>query len=291
MASEQGSTVPRRRLGRELRLLRESAQLTIEAVTQDLEWSRQKIWRIERGEFAMRVFDVEAMCKVYGAPEELTEALKALARETKTKGWYHSYGDVIPRWFIIFIDLEETATYIHEYSSELVPGLLQICEYATAIMNTSVTLTPNEVRRLTEVRMMRQKLLEKDGVRHEWFLNEAVIRRPVGGRDVMAKQLKYLAEINARGNMSLRIIPFSAGEHSSMTPSFRVLEFPKNSEPTTVFVEVLTGDLYLDKEKEIEPYRRLLSSCNEMALSPAETNDMLLAAATELSTDVAKRDR
>src|SRR5438445_12046518 len=108
VSSDQGSTVPRRRLGRELRRLREAANITIEAATDQLEWSRQKIWRIERGEPAMRALDVEAMCRIYGASEEMTQALKALAKETKAKGWYHSYGDVIPKWFEIYIDLERT---------------------------------------------------------------------------------------------------------------------------------------------------------------------------------------
>jgi hypothetical protein len=221
----------------------------------------------------------------------MTDALKALAKETKAKGWYHSFGELIPRSLVIYIDLEETSVRQYEYSSELVPGLFQTRDYAAAIMRTSVTLTPTEIDRFIDLRMRRQKLLEKDGIHFDWFFNEAVIRRPVGGPEIMAKQLERLAEVNQRGNMSLRIIPFSVGAHSSMTPSFRILEFPKDSEPTTVFVECLTGELYLDKKKEIDPYRLLITNCRDVALSPEESNHMLLAVAEELSTDAAKAIR
>jgi transcriptional regulator with XRE-family HTH domain len=284
VATEQGSTVPRRRLGRELRRLRESAQLTIEAVMKDLEWSRQKIWRIERGDSAMRAFDVEAMCKVYGASEEMTDALKALAKETKAKGWYHSFGDVIPKWFIICVDLEDTAARHYGYSSELVPGLLQTWDYARAIFATSVTLSPTELERSVQVRVSRQKLLDKEGVKFNWLLNEAVVRRLVGGPEVMAAQLRHLAKINERNNMSIRVLPFSIGAHSAMVGSFRLLDFAKGTEPTTVHVEGLTGDLYLDKRKETEPYRKLFETTAETALSKENSTEFLLSIAEEFSS-------
>lgn len=284
VASEQGSTVPRRRLGRELRRLRESAQLTIEAVMKDLEWSRQKIWRIERGDSAMRMLDVEAMCKIYGAPEEMTEALKALAKETKAKGWYHSFGDVIPKWFIIYIDLEDTAVALNEYKSELVPGLAQTRDYARGIYNTSVTLTPAEIERSVDVRLGRQKILNKPNLNLTWILNEAVIRRPVGGAAAMAHQLNHLAVLSEQPNLSILVVPFDVGAHSGMTGSFTLFDFPKDTEPATVHVEGLTGDLYLDKRKEIEPYRTLVESMKVAALSEKKSRDLMSSVAKEFSS-------
>lgn len=284
VASEQGSTVPRRRLGRELRRLRESAQLTIEAVMKDLEWSRQKIWRIERGDSAMRMLDVEAMCKIYGAPEEMTEALKALAKETKAKGWYHSFGDVIPKWFIIYIDLEDTAVALNEYKAELVPGLAQTREYARGIYSTSVTLTPGEIDRHIDVRIGRQKILDKPNLKLTWILNEAVLRRHVGGSAVMAAQLRHLAELSERPNISILILPFSAGAHSGMIGSFTLFDFPKDTEPATVHREGVTGDLYLDKKKEIEPHRTLVENMKEVSLNEEKSRGLMLSVAKEFSS-------
>src|SRR5215469_15030641 len=120
-----GSTVPRRQLGRYLRDLRNRQRLTVRTAAQKLEWSEAKIWRIETGQVSMRSLDVEAMCRVYGATPELTEALMGLAKETKSRGWWLSYGDVIPEWLDIYLGLEEAAARLWWYDSELVPGLLQ----------------------------------------------------------------------------------------------------------------------------------------------------------------------
>jgi transcriptional regulator with XRE-family HTH domain len=125
-----GSTVPRRQLGRYLRELRTNARLTVHVAAKALEWSEAKMWRIETGQTSLRSHDVETMCRVYGAPEELKTALMGLAKETKGKGWWHAYGDVIPEGFDLFIGLEEAASSLEEYSPELVPGLFQTPDYA-----------------------------------------------------------------------------------------------------------------------------------------------------------------
>src|SRR5882757_6944726 len=129
-----GSTVPRRQLGRHLRELRNQARLTVRAAASKLEWSEPKIWRIETGQTSMRSLDVEAMCKVYGAPADLTQGLMGLAKETKGRGWWHAYGDVIPESFDLYIGLEEAATRLSWYASERVPGLLQTEDYARTLI-------------------------------------------------------------------------------------------------------------------------------------------------------------
>ncbi|MCA1709618.1 MAG: helix-turn-helix domain-containing protein, partial [Actinobacteria bacterium] len=148
-----GSTVPRRQLGRYLRDLRGQARLTVRAAAATLEWSEGKIWRIETGQTGMRSLDVEAMCRIYGASAETTEALMALAKETKARGWWHSYGDVIPEYFDVYIGLEESASHFSWYESELVPGLLQTEDYArTVIRSGNPTVEDAEIERRVSVR-------------------------------------------------------------------------------------------------------------------------------------------
>src|SRR5579859_3041333 len=129
-----GSTVPRRQLGRYLRELRNRERLTVKAAAEKLEWSEAKIWRIETGQTSLRSLDVEAMCRVYAAPTDLTEALMGLAKETKAKGWWQAYGDVIPENFDVYLGLEEAASQLAWYEPELVPGLLQTADYARAVI-------------------------------------------------------------------------------------------------------------------------------------------------------------
>ena len=132
--TDLGSTVPRRHLGRYLRKLREDGQITVKAAADALEWSPQKIWRIENGTVAMRSHDVETMCRVYGAPEQIAQTLMGLARETKARGWWHSYGDVVPSWFELYVGLESAASHLRQYEPELIPGLLQTKAYAREVI-------------------------------------------------------------------------------------------------------------------------------------------------------------
>ena len=152
-----GSTVPRRQLGRYLRDLRQRQRLTVRSAADRLEWSEAKIWRIETGQTSLRSLDVEAMCKIYAAPADLTEALMGLARETKARGWWHAYGDVIPEGFDVYIGLEEAASNISWYESELIPGLLQTERYARALIEAdNPGVADEEITRRVQLRIERQ---------------------------------------------------------------------------------------------------------------------------------------
>src|SRR5712692_7860906 len=224
-----GSTVPRRQLGRYLRELRNRERLTVKVAAEKLEWSEAKIWRIETGQTSLRSLDVEAMCKIYGAPAGLTEALMGLAKETKARGWWHAYGDVIPEGFDVYIGLEEAASLLSMYQSELVPGLLQTEDYARTVIRSGKPGEDDEqVDRLVHVRIARQALVQRATAPLELraALNEAVIRRPVGGPAVMAAQLDRLAQAAEMPNVSLRVVPFSAGlHHGVMSGPFYILRF------------------------------------------------------------------
>lgn len=287
-----GSTVPRRQLGRHLRDLRNRSRLTVKAAALKLEWSEAKMWRIETGQTSLRSLDVEAMCKAYGADSDLTEALMGLAKETKGRGWWHAYGDVIPEGFDLYIGLEEAAERLSWYSSELVPGLIQTPDYARVLIREdNPGVSEDEIERRVHVRMGRQVLLTRATARPtvQVALNEAVLRRPVGGKKVMADQLERLAELSELDNVSVRVVPFSAGlHHGLMSGPFVMMHFPTNgdgryTEPPTVYVEGFTGALYLDKENEIERYDGAFQSIWGSALDRAGSTTMLQQAVKELS--------
>ncbi|MFG3410344.1 helix-turn-helix domain-containing protein [Streptomyces sp. NPDC048142] len=287
-----GSTVPRRQLGRHLRELRNRARLTVRAASTALEWSDQKIWRIETGQTSMRSLDVEAMCRAYGADAELTKGLMGLAKETKNRGWWHAYGDVIPEGFDLFIGLEGAAASLRQYIKDLVPGLVQTEDYARALIREGThDVDRDEIERRVHVRMARQELLTRvtSPPTLQLALGEAVLRQPVGGGEVMARQLHRLAETMELPNVSLRVVPFATGLHYGLVSGpFTLLRFPVNGdgqpmEPPTVYMEGFTGDLYLDKPQEIERYDQAFTSIWGAALDHKGTQDILRRAAKEFS--------
>ncbi|MDT0342288.1 helix-turn-helix domain-containing protein [Streptomyces litchfieldiae] len=258
-----GSTVPRRQLGRHLRSLRMGARLTLRVAASKLEWSEAKMWRIETGLTSMRSHDVQTMCTIYGAPQDLTEALMGLAKETKARGWWHSYGDVIPEGFDVYIGLEGAASQMSVYQGERIPGLLQTEEYARAIIRAHFpTEGEEEVERRVRLRIARQTLITRvtEPPTLHVVLDEGLLRRPIGGSDVMAEQLAHLVEASELPNVVIRVVPYAAGLHLGvLSGSFCIMRFPvngdgKDSEPPTVYADGYTGDLYLDKPKEVERY-------------------------------------
>ena len=286
-----GTTVPRRQLGRYLRELRNRERLTVKAAAEKLEWSEAKMWRIETGQTSLRSLDVEAMCKIYGAPADLTEALMGLAKETKARGWWHAYGDVIPEGFDVYIGLEEAASQLAWYECELVPGLRQTEAYArTLIEADNPGVDAGEISRRVHVRLARQPLIHRatSPLQLSVALNEAILRRPVGGPGVMPEQLARLAEASERPNVSLRVVPFGAGLHGGMMSGpFVILRFPLNgdgreSEPATVYVDGFTGALYLDKTNEVDRYAQAFGSIWATALDESTSRTVIRQAAKEL---------
>jgi transcriptional regulator with XRE-family HTH domain len=280
VSGDPGSTVPRRQLGRHLRQLREDALITLKAAAEALEWSPQKLWRIENGATSMRSLDVDAMCRVYGASPEMTSALTALAKETKAKGWWHAYGDGIPGWFELYVGLEAATSGLRHYAPELVPGLLQIPEYIAAVTRLGFPeLNPSEVERRVALRLGRQKLLARNMPAAPdacFVLNEAVLLRGAGDRPAMVTQLRHLMTMATRPNVSVRVLPMSAGLHpAAFCGEFTILEFPTNGnragEPTTIYSESLTGALYLDKPAEVKEYEDVWAALMEASLDEVDS--------------------
>jgi transcriptional regulator with XRE-family HTH domain len=291
LTTDQGSTVPRRQLGRYLRQLREEAQITVKAAADALEWSTPRLWRIEKGAVPMRALDVKNMCQVYGVPPDVTEALMGLAKETKARGWWHSYGDAIPAWFELYVGLESAASRLRQYEPELVPGLLQTKAYATETFRVArPAISQADLDRSVAVRLERQGLLTRrfpPAPRLEVVLNEAALRRPIRDRDAMAAQLEHLVDTASLPNVSIRVLPQRAGLHRAMTcGSFTILEFPdgtggRDGEPPTVYSDILTGALYLDKPAEVAAYADVWSSMVDACLHETRSMELIAAISRE----------
>jgi transcriptional regulator with XRE-family HTH domain len=286
-----GSTVPRRQLGRYLRDLRNAAGLTVRDAARALEWSEAKMWRIETGQTSLRSLDVEAMCRIYGAPPGATAALMSLARETKARGWWQAYGDAVPEWFDLFVGLEAAASRLLHYQQVLVPGLLQTEDYARTLIRADHPEEHDaEVDQRVRLRMARQAILRRTVGAPEFrvALNESVLRCPVGGAELMAAQLDRLAAVAELPNVSLRVVPFAAGLYPGiMSGSFEILRFPAGadgaeSEPPTVYAELFTGAVYLDKPSEIERYSVAFDGIWEQALNESSSGELVRRAAEAL---------
>jgi transcriptional regulator with XRE-family HTH domain len=284
-------TVRRRRLRYELRRLREQRGLTIEQVSDasggDLKPSTISRW--ETGDRSVRPTDLRLLLDIYDIGGEQREMLLALAREARERGWWQSYGSAIPDWFQVYVGLEAEVSSLHVYESELVHGLLQTADYYRTFLRTAPAAgNDDEVERKIAVRMARQERLTGDDPPEYWVvLNEAVIRRVVGGAEVMRKQLNHIAEIAELPHVSVQVLPFSAGVHPAMDGAFRILGFPEPGDPDVVYMENQIGSLYLEQDPEIARYAQMFNHLIAKALDPDDSRRMIARVArdlTELST-------
>jgi transcriptional regulator with XRE-family HTH domain len=274
-------------LAQHLRDLRRQAGLTVKVAASLLEWSEPKLWRIETGQTALRALDVQAMCAAYGAPPELTQALSGLASQTRVQGWWRAYGEAIPDDFAIYEALEDAACTLAGYAPFQVPGLLRTEPYARALIPST---SSREVDRLVYDCLARRILVTRDRapLAMTLALDEALLYRQAGGPGVMAGQLRFLADLAAQPNVSLRIVPYGAGHHPGLvTGAFTLLEFRPakrdgDTDTAIVYTGNLTGELYLDKPREVQHYRDAHAAILGCALDEAATVDLLFTVAKEL---------
>ncbi len=288
MPARTNPTVKRRRLAAELRRYREKAGLTIEEVADRLEWSTAKISRIENVRVGVLPRDVKFLLRVYGLTDRdpTWDVLLTLARESRQKGWWHQYGEAVPDWFEVYVGLEADAATMSAYHVEFVPGLLQTEDYARAVHRASlINATDEEIEQQVKVRMARQELLTAPDAPQAWLvLNEAVIRRVIGGHAVMHAQLTRLAEASASlPNTTVQVVAFDAGAHASMDGSFNILSFPDPSDPVVVYLEYHTGALYLEKPQETARYRLIFDHLRAAALSVDASRALIESVAGELA--------
>jgi transcriptional regulator with XRE-family HTH domain len=276
--------VLRRRLGNEMRRLRDAKKLTVEEVGKEMEWSRSKVSRMETGQGVMKGYEIEVLCDLYGASAEQRAALVQLGRQAKERGWWKGYRDAMPDWFEVYLGLESHARTISAYQAEFVPGLLQTEDYARAVLRVGrMDNSVDAVNRLVELRTARQARLPVESIPRYWaVLNEGVLRRLVGGPGVMRAQLLKLAEIAEGCNVTLQVVPFSAGAHAAMDGSFVLLQFDAEDDRDVAYLETINGSLYLDKDPEVERYRLTFERLVASALSPTESAALIAAAAKDL---------
>lgn len=281
MTDTVGSALIRRHIGRRFVALRLKAGLTQDQAAKALDRGRATLSRIEEGDDRVRFrqIDVEAMLKLYQAPERDAEVLVALTAETRNgrrKSWWHDYTETeLPAWFGLYVTLEDSAETIRQYQAELIPGLLQTPAYAEQVTRVPEGyVTEEEIRRRVAVRIERQSLLTRPRAPHlSVILNEAVLRRPVGGESAMAEQLSHLGDVTRRANVSIRILPFAAGVHGGMAACgpFTILNFPTDQhgellEPPLGYAESLTGAMYLNKPGEVAAYHLAWADLETRAL-------------------------
>ena len=281
MPGRRSPTVRRRRLGMELRRLREQAGLTIEQVANALECSDSKISRIENGQVSAAPRDVRDMLILFGVGGGQQEELVQIAREARQKGWWSSYED---RAITALIGFEAAATSIRTYEVSLVPGLLQTVEYARAVTRAvRPTLRPGEVNHRVAVRTARQAHLPEDDPPELWVvLDEAALRRPVGGPSVMSGQVLHLLEATALPNVTLQVLPFDTGEHAGMDGSFTIYGFADPADKDVVYLENAISDLYVERPEDVRRYAMLFNHLRAAALKPGDSSAFMADLLKEL---------
>ncbi|MFI5845471.1 helix-turn-helix domain-containing protein [Catenuloplanes sp. NPDC051500] len=283
MPTEGGSSVPRRQLGRLLRQMREEAGVKLKDAALHLEISLARMSRIEGGEAPVKLLEVRAASDLYGAPDDMREVMLGLAAASKEHGWWQAYGKAVPKWFELYVGMEEAASRLRHYEPTLIPGLLQLEAYATTVLGTFPAISEPELAQHLRVRMQRQRLLTRRTPRPpqlDVLLDESVLHRPIGDTDAWLRQLAHLVNISTRPNIGVRIVPSSAGPHWAMgAGAFVLLDFPqvgiRKVEPTTVYMENVTGALYLDLPEEVSSFETVWNMLDRRALDRDASDDLI----------------
>ena len=273
-----GPTVLRMLLGAHLRRLREAEGVSRETAGWEIRASESKISRMELGRVSFKERDVADLLTLYGVTdEEEREAWLTLARQANTPGWWQREGDILPSWFQPYLGLEAAAVLIRTYEVQFIPGLLQIPEYAKAVILLGHgNAPPAEVERRVALRIKRQQVLAREDPPQLWVVvDEGALRRPIGGPEVMRAQLRALVDATKLPHVRLQVIPFNAGGHAAAGGSFSILRFPEQDLPDVVYVEQLTSALYLDKRDDIDHYAAAMERLCVEAERPDRTGDIL----------------
>lgn len=282
MAAVPSPTVRRKRLGTELRRLREQACLTCEGVGQRLDCSGTRISRIETGRISVRPGDVRELLEVYGVTGDRADALVELAREARRKGWWHRFGPVMPSWLEPYLGLEAEAARLRDFQSMVLPGLVQTEDYTRAILRAAPDAGPaGDIEQQVALRMERQAVLDGAAPPElRLVLSEGALRVQVGGPDVMRAQLRKLAEVAGHGQVTLQVLPASAAAHVQAVSPFTILDFADPADPPVVYTEHLTGSLVLDNPGEVRAYTAVFERLRAEALPPGPSLDLIAASAS-----------
>ncbi|MFF4213317.1 helix-turn-helix domain-containing protein [Streptomyces sp. NPDC001796] len=280
MASNVNPTVRRRRLGQELRRLRELKGMTAEEVAERLLVSQSKISRLENGRRSISPRDVRDLCGVYEVEDQrVVESLMEMARDSRQQGWWHAFGD-IP--YSVYIGLETDAESLRVYEPQIITGLLQTRSYAEALIQGALPETsPADIEKRVQVRMRRQERIsaENNPLRLWVVLDEAALSRRVGNNLVMREQLEHLVEMSRLPHVTVQVLPFEVGAHPGLNGQYAILEFADAADSSVVYLEGVTSDLYLEKAQDVQKYAVMYEHLRAQALNVEQSRKFIEDAA------------
>ncbi|MET7681418.1 helix-turn-helix transcriptional regulator [Streptomyces sp. NPDC005423] len=282
MASNVNPTVRRRRLGQELRRLRELKGMTAEEVAERLLVSQSKISRLENGRRSISQRDVRDLCGVYEVEDHrIVDSLMQMAKDSRQQGWWHSFGD-IP--YSVYIGLETDAASLRVYDPQVVPGLLQTRQYAEALIAGALPETAQaDIDKRVQVRLRRQeRIVAPENPLRLWtVLDESALRRVVGNRSLMRDQLEHLVEQSQLPHVTVQVIPFDMGAHPGLNGQYAILEFPDAADSSVVYIEGVTSDLYLEKANDVQKYSVMYEHLRAQALNVEQSRQFIADIAKE----------
>ncbi|QNE76775.1 helix-turn-helix domain-containing protein [Streptomyces finlayi] len=276
MPSNVNPTVRRRRLGQELRRLREIKGMTAEEVAERLLVSQSKISRLENGRRSISQRDVRDLCGVYEVEDHrVVDSLMQMAKDSRQQGWWHAFGD-IP--YSVYIGLETDAESLRVYEPQVVPGLLQTRQYAEALINGALPESAaTDIEKRVSVRARRQDRINalEHPLRLWAVIDESALHRMVGGKQVMIDQLEHLIEQSSLPHVTVQVLPFSMGAHPGINGQYAILEFPDAADSSVVYIEGVTSDLYLEKAHDVQRYSVMYEHLRAQALNVEQTRDFI----------------
>lgn len=282
MASNVNPTVRRRRLGQELRRLREAKGMTAEEVAERLLVSQSKISRLENGRRSISQRDVRDLCGVYEVEDQrMVDSLMEMAKDSRQQGWWHAFGDVP---YSVYIGLETDAASLRVYDPQVIPGLLQTRPYAEALITGALPETASsDIENRVQVRLRRQERITalENPLRLWTVLDEAALRRIVGNKLLMREQLESLVEQSQLPHVTVQVIPFDMGAHPGLNGQYAILEFPDAADSSVVYIEGVTSDLYLEKAADVQKYSVMYEHLRAQALNVDQSRQFIADLAKE----------
>ena len=269
----EGPTVLRILLGTQLRRLRESRGISAQAAAKAIRGSDSKISRIELGRNAIREIDVLDLLTFYGVDPVEREQLLTLAEQANRPGWWHRFNDILPDWFQSYVGMEEAATSIRAYEPQVIPGLLQTPQYTAAVLEVC-DIPLGEAERHVILRKERQRRFAEGRLKLWAIVEEAALRRPVGSKEILLDQLRYLLSLAGRPNLTLQVIRDGTGGHA-VPSGFAILRFGESDLPDVAYLEHLTSALYFDKRCDVDRYVLAMERLSIISAKPSETPEIL----------------
>jgi hypothetical protein len=257
----------------------------IEDVARHLECSMSRVSRIETGKSVARIRDVRDMLDLYGVADAgQREQLLTLAKEAQQRGWWTEYEAVLSAGLDTYVGLEASAASIRSFQTHLIPGLLQTEEYSRALIRVARPGEgPANIDRMISLRRRRQTMLAESGYLELWaVLDEAVLRRPIGGAAVMRAQLARLLEAGELPSVTIQVLPFARGAHPGLDGAFTIMGFPDPTDLDVVYVDSPAGNIFLEKERDVRRHTTWFDHLRAAALPPDESAEFIAAAADEL---------